>query len=849
MVAANTHNMHTTLRRVSLGLAVFALVLISQSWSQSASAATAPALGSTSAFGIVSGTSTNANTAPQTIINGSVCGTTLTVPRPLTITGGAEETPCAPAKGIDQGAALATINGQACTPITGTLNGVIVGGNAPGTFPPGCYAVTGAMDITTGTTVTLDATAPGGDGGSVWIFKSTGAFTTGASTAGFPNVALANGASAANVFWAPAGATTIGANFALSATPTFVGTIIDDAGISLGHFANLLGRALNFATTVTTDANTITVPTTLTLRKTVINNNGGTAVAGAWTLSANGPTAITGAHGSAAVTGAAVTPGLYTLSESGGPSNYTASTYSCAVNGGAAVVSNTITLAAGDSATCTITNDDFALVTPSASINVVKVVINDNGGTKTISDFTLSVDDQIVGSGITNTFPSNTTHTVTETGNAGYTQTFSADCNAAGVVSLLPGDNKVCIITNDDIAPSVVPAPVVPPVPPLIDVVKVPSPLALPAGPGLVNYTYTLRNIGTVPVTNITMVGDTCIPITLTSGDANANARLEVTETWVYNCATTLQATHTNTVVATGWANGLSAVDIASATVVVGVPEIVPPLIHITKVPSPLALRAGGGMVNYIKKVTNPGTVALSNVRLVDDKFNPVAYISGDLNNDSRLDPTETWTYTCRVNLTRTTTNTVIVTGEANGLVARDFAIATVVVAPAVTIAPALPKTGFAPAATKKVGIPMSIRIPRLGVNALVEKVTIAKDGSMGAPKSAHRAGWFELGVRPGESGNAAIGGHLNTEKGGKAAFTNLHKAKKGDKITVKDDKGKTTSFVVSGSKKYKATENTNEVFVSKDGKARLNLITCDGAWDEKTQQYSQRLVVFADKV
>src|SRR6185295_5034276 len=98
-------------------------------------------------------------------------------------------------------------------------------------------------------------------------------------------------------------------------------------------------------------------------------------------------------------------------------------------------------------------------------------------------------------------------------------------------------------------------------------------------------------------VSAITMVGDSCSPITLVSGDSNADGKLDVNETWIYHCATTLSATHTNTVVATGWANGLSATDIASATVVVGVPAVVPPLIHVTKVPNPLTLLAGGGMV------------------------------------------------------------------------------------------------------------------------------------------------------------------------------------------------------------------------------------------------------------
>jgi uncharacterized repeat protein (TIGR01451 family) len=189
------------------------------------------------------------------------------------------------------------------------------------------------------------------------------------------------------------------------------------------------------------------------------------------------------------------------------------------------------------------------------------------------------------------------------------------------------------------------------------------------------------------------MVGDTCRPIILASGDTDVDARLDVNETWVYKCSTTLTETHTNTVVATGWANGISATDIANATVVVGVP-VVPPLIHVTKVPSPLTLLAAGGMVTYTEKITNPGTVALSNVLLVDDKCSPMKYISGDVNSDSKLDTAETWTYTCQTNLTKTTLNTATASGEANGLTVRDVAIATVVVANAVVV-PALPDTGF----------------------------------------------------------------------------------------------------------------------------------------------------------
>jgi len=326
-------------------------------------------------------------------------------------------------------------------------------------------------------------------------------------------------------------------------------------------------------------------------------------------------------------------------------------------------------------------------------LTVVKTVVNDNGGAKTVVDFPLFVNGTPVISGETNRFNvSAQMYHVTETGGAGYASSFSGDCNAGGDVLINRGDAKVCIITNNDIGA----AAVVPPVPPLIDVVKVPSPLALPNGSGAVTYTYTLTNIGTVPVTDITMVGDACTPVNFVSGDANGDKKLDVNETWKYTCQTNLSQTTTNTVTATGWANGISATDVATATVVVGTP-VVPPLIHLTKIPAPLALLAGGGTVTYTEKITNPGTVPLSNVALTDDKCAPMKYISGDANGDSLLDPSETWTYTCASNLNKTTTNTAIASGTANGMTVRDLAIATVVVASSAV--PALPKTGFDPSA------------------------------------------------------------------------------------------------------------------------------------------------------
>src|SRR5260370_37788054 len=90
-------------------------------------------------------------------------------------------------------------------------------------------------------------------------------------------------------------------------------------------------------------------PATLTLVKNVDNSNGGTATASNWTLSATGPSPISGASASPAVTGAAVKAGTYTLAESTGPADYTAGGGRCA---GGTLSGSSPTPAAGQGPAC-----------------------------------------------------------------------------------------------------------------------------------------------------------------------------------------------------------------------------------------------------------------------------------------------------------------------------------------------------------------------------------------------------------------------------------------------------------------------------------------------------------------
>lgn len=145
-------------------------------------------------------------------------------------------------------------------------------------------------------------------------------------------------------------------------------------------------------------------------------------------------------------------------------------------------------------------------------------------------------------------------------------------------------------------------------------------------------------------------------------------------------------------------------------------------------------------------------------------------------------------------------------------------------------------------------GLPVRLKIPKINVDAAIDYVGVTPQGELGVPKGPTSAAWYKLGPRPGEQGNAVIDGHFGYKDNIAAIFDNLNKLQKGDNVYVLDEKGKTATFVVRKLQTYGKNEDSSGIFVSSDGKAHLNLITCQGTWSETQKSYSDRLVVFADK-
>ena len=145
--------------------------------------------------------------------------------------------------------------------------------------------------------------------------------------------------------------------------------------------------------------------------------------------------------------------------------------------------------------------------------------------------------------------------------------------------------------------------------------------------------------------------------------------------------------------------------------------------------------------------------------------------------------------------------------------------------------------------------LPTRLVIPAMQLDTVVESVGLTPQGEMGVPKGSVDVAWFDLGPRPGQRGSAVIAGHYGWKDGIAAAFDHLSALRVGNELYVVDEKGATTTFIVRDIRDYDQYADASGIFSSTDGKAHLNLITCEGVWSGALKSYAKRLVVFTDRM
>ncbi|MDG4805881.1 class F sortase [Micromonospora sp. WMMD1120] len=154
---------------------------------------------------------------------------------------------------------------------------------------------------------------------------------------------------------------------------------------------------------------------------------------------------------------------------------------------------------------------------------------------------------------------------------------------------------------------------------------------------------------------------------------------------------------------------------------------------------------------------------------------------------------------------------------------------------------------GYAPAGLAR-SAPTSIEIPRIGVNATIMSLGTNPDGTVQVPPldQAEKAGWYEPGASPGETGNAVIVGHVDSAVLGPAVFFDLGALTPGDTITVRRADGVPATFTVDSVRSYPKTAFPTELVYGPSDRPGLRVVTCGGQFDQVAKSYPDNIVVFA---
>ena len=140
---------------------------------------------------------------------------------------------------------------------------------------------------------------------------------------------------------------------------------------------------------------------------------------------------------------------------------------------------------------------------------------------------------------------------------------------------------------------------------------------------------------------------------------------------------------------------------------------------------------------------------------------------------------------------------------------------------------------------------PVTLAIPRIGVRSRLVDLGLDRDGAMEVPRDPDRAGWFSRGATPGALGPAVIAGHV-TWNGANGVFHRLGTLRRGDRVSVSREDGKTAVFRVTRVSQYAKSHFPSRSVYGAIDHAGLRLITCGGSYDAAAHRYLDNVVVFA---
>jgi Sortase domain len=142
---------------------------------------------------------------------------------------------------------------------------------------------------------------------------------------------------------------------------------------------------------------------------------------------------------------------------------------------------------------------------------------------------------------------------------------------------------------------------------------------------------------------------------------------------------------------------------------------------------------------------------------------------------------------------------------------------------------------------------PVGIRIASIGIVAPVKPVGVDSRGDVVVPERVDTVGWYRYSALPGSAaGSTVLVGHVDSAQRDEGVFFRLRDVGRGDRVVVDLAGGGRLSYqVISRARFPKAAAPLADLF-SLDGRPRLTLITCGGAFDAAAGHYRDNIVITA---
>jgi sortase (surface protein transpeptidase) len=170
--------------------------------------------------------------------------------------------------------------------------------------------------------------------------------------------------------------------------------------------------------------------------------------------------------------------------------------------------------------------------------------------------------------------------------------------------------------------------------------------------------------------------------------------------------------------------------------------------------------------------------------------------------------------------------------------------------APASTAASAQaprPRRELNPAPLRR-SVPLTVRIPAIGVDARIIPLGLGPDDIVNVPPltTPMLTSWFDGGVTPGQAGPAVLFGHVDSAVTGPAVFYRLGDLRPGNLVYVTRADHRTAVLQVDAVDLYSESSFPDTAIYSSTAAPVLRLITCGGQFDTQTHLYLDRTVAYA---